>query len=70
MWPAAARTTPPAMAELVLTRRTMTLVIAPEEHPGEIGLRLKREARALREPTWRHATPLTEALHVPLHLER
>src|SRR5215470_15380718 len=67
-WPAAVRTTPPARAELAHTRRTMTLVIAPEEHPVEIGLGSKREARG--EPTGKHATPWTEALHVPLHLER
>jgi len=46
----------------------MTLVIAPEEHPLEVGLGSKREARD--EPIGKHATPLTEALHVPLHLER
>ena len=46
----------------------MTLVIAPEEHPLEVGLGSKREARG--EPTVVHAAPLTEALHVPLHLER
>ena len=34
----------------------------------EVGLGSKREARG--EPTVVHATPLTEALHVPLHLER
>jgi hypothetical protein len=34
----------------------------------EVGLGSKREARG--EPTAVHATPLTEALHVPLHLER
>jgi hypothetical protein len=46
------------------------LVVAPEEHPFPIGLRSKREARCVAETTRRHATPLTEALHVPLHLER
>ena len=46
------------------------MVVAPEEHPFPIGLRSKREARCVAEPTRRHATPLTEALHVPLHLER
>jgi hypothetical protein len=46
------------------------LVVAPEKHPFPIGLRSKREARCVAEPTRRHAAPLTEALHVPLHLER
>ena len=61
---------PAGKAELVLTRRTVTLVLAPQEHPEEMGLGLKREARTRVEPTERHATPVTEALHVPLHLER
>src|SRR5262245_19157441 len=61
---------PASNAELDFTRGTVTLVVAPEEHPFPIGLRSKREARCVAEPTRRHATPLTEALHVPLHLER
>src|SRR5215510_9201955 len=76
MWPASrcsgwrrlAR--PASNAELDFTRGTVTLVIAPEEHPFPFGLRSKREARCVVETTRRHATPLTEALHVPLHLER
>jgi hypothetical protein len=76
MWPASrfsgwrrlAR--PASNAELDFTRGTVTLVVAPEEHPFPFGLRSKREARCVVEPTRRHATPLTEALHVPLHLER
>jgi len=67
-WPAAVRTPRRLGSDSAHTRRTMTLVIAPEEHPLEIGLGSKREARG--EPTVVHATPLTEALHVPLHLER
>jgi hypothetical protein len=76
MWPASrfsgwGRLARPASnAELDLTRGTVTLVVAPEEHPFPFGLRSKREARCVDEPTRRHATPLTEALHVPLHLER
>ena len=61
---------PASKAELDFTRGTVTLVVAPEEHPFPIGLRSKREARCVGEPTRRHATPLTEALHVPLHLDR
>jgi hypothetical protein len=61
---------PASSAELDFTRGTVTLVVAPEEHPFPIGLGSKREARCVAEPTRRHATPLTEALHVPLHLER
>jgi hypothetical protein len=61
---------PASNAELDFTRGTVTLVVAPEEHPFPFGLRSKREARCVVEPTRRHATPLTEALHVPLHLER
>jgi len=61
---------PAGKAELALTWRTVTLVIAPEEHPLPVGLRSKRAARIGHEPTWVHATPVTEALHVPLHLER
>jgi hypothetical protein len=56
---------PASEAGLDFTRGTVTLVVAPEEHPFPIGLRSKREARCVAEPTRRHATPLTEALHVP-----
>ena len=61
---------PAGKAELALTWRTMALVVAPQEHPFEIGLGSKREAGPWAQRTWRHATPVTEALHVPLHLER
>src|SRR5215510_13399245 len=76
MWPASRfcgwrrLAQPASSAELDFTRVTVTLVVAPEEHPLPIGLRSKREARCVAEPTPRHATSLTEALHVPLHLER
>lgn len=60
---------PAGKAELALTWRTMALVVAPQEHPFEIGLGLKREAGLWAQRTWRHATPVTEALHVPLHRE-
>ena len=68
--PAAVRTTAPAIAELALTGGTMTLVLAPEEHPRPIGLGPNRVALAGIEPIGDHATPVTEALHVPLHLVR
>ena len=64
-----ARTARAGKTELALTWGTVTLVIAPEEHPLPVGLGSRRAAR-LRKSTWVHATPLTEALHVPLHLER
>ena len=65
-----ARTTPPGGAELAPTWRTLALKAAPQEHPFKQGLRLQRVARVGHEPTGDHATPLTEALHVPLHLVR
>ena len=68
--PTAVRTTTPALAELALTGGTMTLVLAPEEHPRPIGLGPKRAAIAAIEAIGDHATPVTEALHVPLHLVR
>ena len=52
-----------------LTWGPMTLVVAPAEHPLPVGLGSRRAARG-GEPIRIHATPLTEALHVPLHLER
>ena len=55
--------------DLALTRRTVTLVFAPQEHHFPIGLGSKRAARVGRKPIGNHATPVTEALHVPLHLE-
>ena len=58
---------PAGKAELALTWRTMALVVAPQEHPFEIGLGSKREAGLWAQRTCRHATPVTEALHVPLH---
>ena len=58
---------PAGRAELALTWRTMALVVAPQEHPFEIGLGSKREAGLWAQRTCRHATPVTEALHVPLH---
>jgi|SRR6516162_3797091 len=75
LWPAlrclagGARTTRAGSAELALTWRAVTLVVAPQEHPLPVGLGSKRAARIGHEPIWDHATPLTEALHVPLHLE-
>jgi hypothetical protein len=60
---------PAGKAELALTWRTMALVVAPQEHPFEIGLGSKREAGHGAQRTCRHATPVTEALHVPLHRE-
>ena len=48
----------------------MTLVLAPEEHPRPIGLGPDRATLAGIEPIGDHATPVTEALHVPLHLVR
>ena len=60
---------PAGKAELALTWRTMALVVAPQEHPFEIGLGSKREAGLRAQRTCRHATPVTEALHVPLHRE-
>ncbi len=65
-----ARTAPASSAELALTRRTVTLVFAPQEHHFPVGLGSKRATRVGHELIGRHATPLTEALHVPLHLER
>src|SRR2546421_13105035 len=70
VWPAGLALPRAGKAELALTWRTVTLVIAPEEHPLPVGLGSKRAARIGHEPTWVHATPVTEALHVPLHLER
>ena len=64
-----ARTARAGKLGLVLTWRTVTLVFAPQEHPFPIGLGSGRAAR-FGEPIWVHATPVTEALHVPLHLER
>ena len=61
---------PAGRIELALTWRSMTLVVAPQEHPLPVGLRSKREAGDRRRRTWKHATPWTEALHVPLHLQR
>ena len=64
-----ARTARAGKAGSALTWGTVTLVIAPEEHPLPVGLGSKRAAR-VGEPIWVHATTVTEALHVPLHLER
>ena len=69
-WPVGLARPRAGRADLALTRRTVTLVFAPQEHHFPIGLRSKRAARVGREPIGKHATPLTEALHVPLHLER
>ena len=60
---------PAGRTELAFTRRAMPLVVAPQEHPPQVKLRLKREAGLRAQRTDRHATPLTEALHVPLHLD-
>lgn len=57
-------------AGLALTRGTMALVIAPEKHPFEIRLRSKREAGLEAQRTQGDATPVIEALHVPLHLDQ
>ena len=66
-WPAAVSHHPAGKAQSAPTWRTMALVVAPQEHPFEIGLGSKREAGLGAQRTWRHATPVTEALHVPLH---
>src|SRR5262245_37817581 len=55
-------------AELALTWGPMPSVVAPQEHPFAVGLRSKREAGCRVRQAFGHA--LTEALHVPLHLER
>jgi hypothetical protein len=68
-WPARGSHRPAGKADLALTWRTVTLVSAPQEHHFPVGLRSKRAARVGHEPFGYHATPLTEALHVPLHLE-
>ena len=61
---------PASEAGLALTWRTETLVLAPEKHPEEMRFGPERETCPQVEPTWGHATPVTEALHVSLHLER
>ena len=61
---------PAGEAGLAPTWGAETLILAPQKHPEEMRFGSKREARTWVEPTWRHATPVTEALHVPLHLER
>ncbi len=61
---------PAGKAGSALTWRMLTLVLAPEKHPEEMRFGLEREARTWVEPTWGHATPVTEALHVSLHLKR
>src|SRR5215813_8165111 len=56
LWPAArclaggARTTHAGSAELALTWRAVTLVVAPQEHPLPVGLGSKRAAGIGREP--------------------
>jgi hypothetical protein len=57
-------------ADSAPTWRAVALVVAPQEHPLPVGLRSKREAGHGARQSWKHATPLTEALHVPLHLVR
>lgn len=42
---------PAGEAELALTWRAETLVLAPQKHPEEMGFGLKREARTRVEPT-------------------
>ena len=44
-WPAEGSHCPAGSSELALTRRTVTLVIAPEEHPFPVGLGSKRATR-------------------------